>query len=541
MKKTLILAFALLASLCACTKQIEIQEDSQKQTIIAHVNIATKVAYSENTAGGGSGLSSVWEEGDKFLAIQDGTTVIEFTLIDGAGSNQATFQAEAEGVTSETRWTAVLGSSASPHTSEIHCGYLGQSGKLSGIGAYNYVKALGEGLEPTFDFDGGEKLSYILRVKLPAGVKCIEYTPCGWYKVEAESTSTQYLNTSEENNYGSSRTTIITLASLSSAGDIIYISLPCLDFSRTFQTYNSNKQNGNLRSGVIITLLNNESDYATASNGTVIEDNLSNKGGRIGTFDMSSIELIKRPALAETINYSTENEQSINWCTGVKQSASAVNTYWAPFNIGATSATEVGTYFSFGELDSSKSVFSWVSFHNRHKTDGSTFRNDVTSNQRKPASNTSFYSIAGSRYDVARVKWGVDWRMPHCIEIYTLWNGGSTERVSGGVKHTCTATGTSIVIPDSGLKAHNDNGEVRDMSAKDQLTKDTTSYEPTGNNMPRFWTADKNQRSHDNAGWNEAVTYGPASDYSNGDYWRRFELCGVPVRAVHASSTIAWR
>lgn len=548
MKRTLIYALsaiALLALNCSCTKQETepsgVAATVEEQIITAYVNIATKVVYSENSSGMNAGLKSVWERGDYFYAIQDGSKVVQFTMSSDnyAGKTYAVFTAKTSGVTSSTTWKAVLGQAASVSGTTIKCDYLGQAGTLNSLGRYNYVVAEASGTEPSFDFDNGTKLSHILRIKLPEGVKCIEYTPCGYENVTAGSNETNFLNSSEENNYGDSRTTTITLSSASSLGDAVYIAIPCLDYSRTYQTYNSNKQTGNLRTGVILTLLNNDSDNADYSNGTVFEGDVTEKHGQIETLDMTAMTLIRRPKLSETINYKKTSEQSLAWSSN-KQKASSVNTYWAPFNLGATQSSEVGYYVSFGEIDVTKTTFSWVSFHNRHKPDGSTFRNDVTSNKRVGGSNTSFYSISGSRYDVARVKWGVDWRMPYSIETYTLWNGGSTAQITGGVRHTCTETNASIDIPCSGLKAHNDDGTQRNFTAANQLTKDTTTYEPTNNNMPRFWMADKNNRSHDGAGWNEAYTYGPATDYSTGDYWRRYELCGLPIRAVHASSSVTW-
>ena len=523
MKKTLILAFALLASLCACTKQIEIQEDSQKQTIIAHVNIATKVAYSENTAGGGSGLSSVWEEGDKFLAIQDGTTVIEFTLIDGAGSNQATFQAEAEGVTSETQWTAVLGSSASPHTSEIHCGYLGQSGKLSGIGAYNYVKALGEGLEPTFDFDGGEKLSYILRVKLPAGVKCIEYTPCGYNKITSSSSDIINLNSGEQDDYtSSSRVSTITLDSAASAGDIVYISVPCLDCSNTHNLTNSNKQHQNLIAGIVLTFLNDTEADATASTGVVINNDLREKGGKITTVNCSGMTLMSRPRPADAIEFQTSNV-SADYHSSSYQRAASVYSYWAPYNLGASTASEAGRYLMFGEfqqhdlgVNPSTSIYAYYT----SSSSGYMSMGHTNSKLIDNSNNTTFYSIQGSKYDAARVLWGTSWQMPHIIHLWAIYdNSENTQSIQGQcVRFTNSRTGNYIDVPVAGCYK---NGSHND-----------TAYTV-------LWSADKNQRSATNAGWNAAYALYVKNDLSDKAV-DRYELCNaIPVRPVLATSYVS--
>ena len=181
--KKILTSIAVLAVFCACEKEKDFQNEAAtqsegKQIITATVNCPTKVAYSENTPGGGSGISSVWEDGDQFYAIQDGSTIVTFTLASGAGSTSATFTAEAEGVTATTEWIAVLGKHATAHSTEspveIHCAFKEQNGTLAGLNKYNYVKATSTGLTPSFDFSNGEKLSYIMRIKLPAGIKCIE-------------------------------------------------------------------------------------------------------------------------------------------------------------------------------------------------------------------------------------------------------------------------------------------------------------------------------------------------------------------------------
>ena len=194
--KKIFTAIALLAAVCACNKnELTPAEENNipsdgKQIIRATVNVASKVTYSENTPGGGGGISSVWAAGDKFYAIQDGSTVVTFNIVDGIGNTSATFEAEAEGVTASTTWKAVLGGHASVHGTEIHCSFTDQGGFLSSLNNYNYVVADGEGLEPSFDFENGTKLSYIMRIKLPAGIKCIEYTCPAYYKVTASGAET---------------------------------------------------------------------------------------------------------------------------------------------------------------------------------------------------------------------------------------------------------------------------------------------------------------------------------------------------------------
>ena len=312
--KKILASIAVLAVFCACEKEKNFQEEANtqsegRQIITATVNCATKVSYSENTPGGGSGISSVWEDGDQFYAIQDGSTVVTFTLSSGAGNTTATFTAEAEGVTAATEWIAVLGKNASVHGTEIHCGFADQGGKLASLNNYNYVYAEGTGLTPSFDFNNGEKLSYIMRIKLPAGIKCIEYTCPAYFKVTGSGAeSVRAIGDSES--YDKMPVRTITLASASSAGDLLYLAVPAVNHFMNYILYN-NKQYKNRQTGVILTFLNDDSENATLSNGTVLglseSHDLSTKGGQIGTFDLSEMQLIKRPKPSDAITFTASN------------------------------------------------------------------------------------------------------------------------------------------------------------------------------------------------------------------------------------------
>ncbi len=152
--KYILASAALLSAFCACKKEIAVEpadgtQTGEKQIITATVNVSTKVTYSENTPGGGSGISSVWAEGDKFYAIQDGNTVVTFNLVSGAGNTSATFEAETEGVTASTQWKAVLGGHASVHGAETSHGIKLNEHHYLGLGAGAMVFPNGRGY-PTF-------------------------------------------------------------------------------------------------------------------------------------------------------------------------------------------------------------------------------------------------------------------------------------------------------------------------------------------------------------------------------------------------------
>lgn len=531
MKKYLAL-ITVFAALCACEKAQEnaleeaTPKNGEKQIITATVNVATKVAYSENTPGGGSGISSVWESGDKFYAIQDNNTVVTFNLVSGAGNTSATFEAEAEGVSASTTWKAVLGGHASVHGTEIHCGFTDQGGFITSLNNYNYVVADGTGLTPNFDFENGEKLTYVVRLKLPAGIKCIEYSCPVYYKVEG-SGATAVFAKGDNDPYKNIPTRTITLSSLSHSGDIVYLAVPAVNHNSKRTTYNSNKQYGNMRTGVIITLLNNTSDEATLSNGSVIDTDLSSKGGQVGSWDMSGWSLIPRPKPSDAIEIVTTDsftESDSNYHFDL----TGTDTFWAPFNLGASTPEGKGSYYGWGEITTPEE---------RGRTDGYSFPAYSLRGQ-APAASTNYYNyisvypegltsgslagryntIAGGRYDVARVKWGSAWKMPGYIEAYATLKKASWTTVNGqgGLSYG------GMFLP--GYNAMKGNDE----------------YQPKGFDQACIWSADQFQRNQGGVGYDCAYMVGSTSGHGSADWWRAGikREWGMQIRPVLASSTI---
>lgn len=528
--------FALItgfAALCACQKVQEpvtpeenAPEAGNKQIITALVNCPTKVSYSENTPGGGAGISSVWSEGDTFYAIQDGSTVVTFTLSSGAGSTSAAFTAEAEGVTASTEWVAVLGKSASVHGTEVHCGYTGQNGTIANLNKYNYVTATGTGLTPSFNFEGGEKLSYIVRLKLPAGIKCIEYTSPATFKVQGSGSSHFYAK-GENDPYSNIPTTTITLSSTSATGDLAYIAVPAINHNSKAWTYNNNKQYGNMRTGVIVTLLNNTSAEATQSNGSVIDSDLSSKGGQVGTWDMSSWTLITRPKPSDAIEVVTTDAVTENGASNYIFDLTGTDTFWAPFNLGASTPEGKGNYYGWGEITTPEE---------RGRGDGYTFPAYSLRGQPSGAS-TNYYNyisvyaavetpslagryntIRGGRYDVARVKWGSAWRMPGFIEAYATWKKASWTTVNGqgGLSYG------GVFLP--GYNAR----------------MGTNEHQPKGWDQACIWSADQFQRNQGGVDYDSAYIVGSTSGHGSADWWRQGmkREWGLQIRPVLASSTI---
>lgn len=87
---------------------------------------------------------------------------------------------------------------------------------------------------------------------------------------------------------------------------------------------------------------------------------------------------------------------------------------WATCNVGATSPEEYGDYFAWGEIAT--------------KT---TYDQDNSSTY-----NVQMDAITGTQYDVARTKWGGNWRMPTKDELVELrtectWNWTTQNGVKG--------------------------------------------------------------------------------------------------------------
>lgn len=521
--KYILTSAALLAAFCACNKEIEVEptdsiQTGEKQIITATVNVGTKVTYSENTPGGGSGISSVWAAGDKFYAIQDGNTVVTFNIVDGVGNTSATFQAEATGVTASTTWKAVLGGHASVHGTEIHCGYTDQGGFVTSLNNYNYVVADGTGLTPSFDFENGQKLTYLMRIKLPAGIKCIEYTCPAVFKVTASGVETMYAK-GENDPYSTIPTRTITLSSPSASGDIVYVSVPAVNHNSKAWSYNSGKQVGNLRTGVIITILNDTSDDATASTGAVLDKDLSAKGGQIGTFDMTGMTLLKRPKVSDAI---IVNSTQVCWTrTGLTQSAESLGTGWAPYNIGAEQPYEMGNRYACGESQP-KSTYDNGSYSLRGSAALSGRPNYIAVKVNSPSPN-NYFTIGGGRYDTARVLWGSAWRMPNIIEFLALdpkkGHACSVSTISGQKCYVSEGVTLPIVgyIDGTELK-HDGDGTTWDFVA--------------------WSTTIINQKNAD-AGWDTCYAFDAKLD-GTPDKDRIAKSCGLPVRAVLASSEITW-
>ena len=111
---------------------------------------------------------------------------------------------------------------------------------------------------------------------------------------------------------------------------------------------------------------------------------------------------------------------------------------WAGWNVGAESAEQSGEFYAFGETET-KEIF----------TD-----NNFIGYENVPS------SISETQYDVARKKWGENWRMPTKTELEELINHCSWENVyyNGVQGYKVTGpNGNSIFLPENGTNVYDDH------------------------------------------------------------------------------------
>lgn len=112
-------------------------------------------------------------------------------------------------------------------------------------------------------------------------------------------------------------------------------------------------------------------------------------------------------------------------------------TKWACCNVGATTPEGSGSYYAWGETEE-KEMYDWTTYVN---CDGSMETcYDLGSN------------IAGTKYDVAHVKWGNSWMMPSQVQIQELTNKCSCTWTKingvGGALFT-GPSGSTIFLPEA--------------------------------------------------------------------------------------------
>ena len=418
-----VLSFAAIAVfiLSGCEKELNENTDAGvEEAVITATAVApgafsaTKVAYTDNYSEAEEiiDITSAWENGDTFTALEingANVDVVTFTST-GTGASASFKSSGAKSANKNTTWLAVSGNAAVVDGAFV-CKYDGQDGSLKNLGKYDYSVVEAKGSNPVFDFSKGTRLTYVMRVLLPEDIKYVEYNTGttndgGWKVTGIESKDIK----------GTASTTVpdavstITLTSQSSKGDIVYIALPAI---------NCQASSDNRLAGIIVTIMSSDKKL---SQGKVASPDLTGKGGNVGTFNMSSLELMARALPEEAIKLGTIKYEGKSYPLGS----------WAPFNLGGNVQKDEGAIagylYAWGETEPrtsfSRGTYKWVNDGTYNTQLGYKYIGAVDSVEPYieyciaggPSAPThgpgTFYDIGGTKYDAARVKWGKDWRLP---------------------------------------------------------------------------------------------------------------------------------
>lgn len=389
--------------MAACSKEnnasVEVGQHSEVTASANLVSPNTKLTYTENGTYVRNGLSAVWSWDDSFYSLESSPREqCEFNITAGVEtSDKALFTTPyAETPTDATQWLSVLGRGERAFTGMsggdpgyIWLGYHGQDGTLASVGNYSYVVAKGTGKTPSFDFANGIPLTLILRCVLYSGVAAVEFNSTGWCLSSTKIELSAPLAWKAKD----SNIIFLTLKTPTTETDNIrYIAIPATDYSKY---------------GLIMTFYNNaDKSKANWSYGLVVSTDCSSKAGQVSTLDTrTNMTGLYRP---------TEGVKMGDYGT------------WAPCNLGADPSITLsqgnwnGGYFAFGEVCANKKInsggYHWTTYM---------VNQDIKCGiAGDPIYDAGFLAkgqdISDTRFDAARVKWGVGWRMPTFTEFQNL-------------------------------------------------------------------------------------------------------------------------
>ena len=124
-------------------------------------------------------------------------------------------------------------------------------------------------------------------------------------------------------------------------------------------------------------------------------------------------------------------------------------TLWATCNVGASSPSDYGNYYAWGET-TTKSSYSWYNLKYCNDTTADSF-SKYNQNQGGTVDNKTTLELSD---DAARANWGGSWRMPTIAEFQELidectWTW-TTMNGKNGYKVVSKSNGNSIFLPAAG-------------------------------------------------------------------------------------------
>ena len=418
-----ILSAAVLFAAGACTAEPEPSAPVEECVITATASLPesrTKMIYEE----GSGGVKTGWQTGDTFLALEiNGSTVTPVTFTATAPADvKTTFTSSgASAATGTTTWVAVLGKGASFDGETIACKYSAQNGSLKGLESVDYMVATSTGESPDFNYGNGKHLTYLLRIKMPQGVGKIEFNTAEGNHEWTVGKDGEISGCTAD--YHPKAVKTFPLQEETSEGQTVYLAVPAIDYSDA---------------GLIMTVLSRDGRH---SEGKVLSADLSAKGGKVGSFDLSGSPLMDRALPEEAIDFVSKAISTLYYINNT--SWGGINDFydfisrpsWAPFNVGAkaspaTAEEAYGKYYAWGETEQ-KETYTDASYKYRQNEIG------YTREYRGRADNAiNLRMISGTKYDVARVKWGSAWRMPFIEEWLGLMGNNEPVSTTSGTRYT---------------------------------------------------------------------------------------------------------
>ena len=416
----------------ACTAEKDSAERVEECVITATASLPecrTKMIYEESDGG----IKAGWKTGDRFLALEiNGSTVTPVTFTATASADvKTTFTSSgAAAASGSTMWLAVLGKGASFDGESIVCSYSAQDGSLKGLEGVDFMAAASVGETPDFDYGGGDHLTYLLRIKMPQGVGKIEFNTAEGGREWTVRNHDGIRGCSADYRPKAVRT--FNLQKETSEGETVYLAVPAIDYTEA---------------GLIVTALSSD---GRRSEGKVLSADLSAKGGKVGSFDLSGSPLMDRPLPEDAIDFVSKGSGTLYYLNN--SSWGGINDFydfknrpsWAPFNVGAkaspaTAEEAYGKFYSWGETEQ-KETYSDATYKYSQTEIG------YAREYRGRADNAiTLRMISGTKYDVARVKWGSAWRMPFIEEWLGLLGSNEPVSTSAGARVT---TESSFVTTD---------------------------------------------------------------------------------------------
>lgn len=541
---------ALILAGCAKESFTEAQVVAGETTTVTATAIVpaaadgTKIVLTDefNTEDMLGDVKAAWETGDKFVAFAttgDNKAValtFEFQSKDAKGVG--TFKASGEVTLDDnTVWTAVLGKVTVSDTTAI-CKYDVQDGTLGNLDDFEYVVVSTKGKTPVFNFADAKskQLTYVMRLLLPAGIKYIEYNTGtiangGWNVFPKKAPVSTVSTTSKDAVH------MITLPSESSAGQVVYLAIPAVD-------YGVHEEKDRLKdktrdAGLIVTIMSADKKQST---GKVLAHKV--EGGCIAAWDLSREKLYARPLASEAIDLGSVSYNGTTYPLGA----------WAPFNLGGNFPTSnqniVGGNFAWGEVapreSFTKDGYKWYSGGTYTTQIGFKYTttmeytgehylvNTIAGGGSSSFTSGTYYDITGTRYDAARVLWGSEWCLPDniiCGNIFHMGHGRLDETidveqkvdeksyVKGTYKNSYDFTSDTmgaVVIKANGkelvlyLTPYTDNGSMKSDGAQSRYWTGTTDYGVSSSGkFAGYWNRSCLLRLYDDggSGVNNGISY----------------------------------